>query len=76
MLNIWGFNKSVPLNGSTLVKHDFMGMVYGFIYQSLHVDLWVIKEYVLEFIFNKSHLFNQGWIIGENKFIYRFQRNL
>lgn len=76
MFNIWEFNKSVPLNGSTLFKEDFMGRVYGFIYHSLHVDILVIKVYVLEFIFNKSHIFNQGRILRVDKFIYRFQRNL
>lgn len=53
-----------------------MGRVYGFIYHSLHVDILVIKVYVLEFIFNKSHIFNQGRILRVDKFIYRFQRNL
>lgn len=75
MLHIWGFNKNVPFNGSTLFKQDFMETVYGFIYQSLPVDIWVIKVYVFEFVFNKSHIFNQGKSLRADKFIYRLQRD-
>lgn len=53
-----------------------MEIVCGFIYQSLPVDTWVIKVYVLEFVFNKSHIFNQGKTLKADKFIYRFQRDL
>lgn len=34
-----------------------MEIMYSFIYQSLSVDIWAIKVYVLEFVFNKSHIF-------------------
>jgi len=53
-----------------------MDIVYGFIYQSLPVDIRVIKVYVLEFVFNKSHIFNQGKTLRVDKFIYSFQRDL
>lgn len=53
-----------------------MQIVYGFIHQSLPVDIWVIKVYVLEFVFNESHIFNQGKTLRAAKFIYRFQRDL
>lgn len=53
-----------------------MQIVYGFIHQSLPVDIWVIKVYVLEFVFNESHIFNQGKTLRAGKFIYRFQRDL
>lgn len=76
MLCIWGFNKNVLFNGSTLFKQDFMQIVHGLIHQSLPVDIWVIKVYVLEFVFNESHIFNQGKTLRAGKFIYRFQRNL
>lgn len=76
MFHVWEFNKNVPFNDSTLLKQDFMEVVYGLIYQSLPVDIWVIKVYVLEFVFNKSHIFNQGKILRGDKFISRFQRDL
>lgn len=70
-----GFNKNVHFNCSELLHQDFMEMVYGFIFQSLPVDTWVINVYALEFVFNKSHIFDRGRTLRADKFIYTFQRD-
>lgn len=53
-----GFNENILFNCPVLLHQDFMEMVYGFIFQSLPVDTWVINVYVLEFLLNKSHIFH------------------
>lgn len=57
-LTFRGFNENVLFNCSVLLNQDFMEMVYGFVFQSLPVDTWVINVYVLEFLLNKSHIFD------------------
>lgn len=75
--NILEFNKNVLVNGSALFKKDFMEIIHGLIYQSPHVDILVIKVYVLEFVFNKSYIFKQGKDSKSVvKFMYRFQVEL
>lgn len=52
------FNENVLFYCPVLLHQDFMEMVYGFISQSLPMDTWVINVYVLEFVLNKSHIFD------------------